>query len=320
MSNFKFAIMGAGGIARKFCDAVKRVEGCRLAAVSSKSMDRALAFAWLNDLPAAYDSYEKMLIEEKPDCVYIAVTPNAHYELSMLCLDYKVPIICEKAMFMNSEQAEIVFRRAREQHVFVMEAMWSRFLPAVVRAKTWIEKGLIGTPAFLDAAIGFLAPKDDSNRYFSADLGGGVAHDLTVYAYELATYLVSQRIEELHVDAIFADTGVDVTNHVNISFSDMLASLKTSFVCSMDEQLVVYGDKGKIVLPHPHYAEEALLYNAHNELTMHYKDEETSNGFVYEIEEVIRCIRSGLIESPIVPHELTLQCAILFDRIMACRR
>ncbi|BDF46523.1 hypothetical protein CE91St56_36460 [Lachnospiraceae bacterium] len=106
MKNFKFAIMGAGNIANKFCDAVKRMEDCEVAAVASKSMDRAENFAEKNGIKAAYDSYEKMLAEEKPDCVYIAVTQDAHFALCMLCLDYKTPVLCEKAMFLNSAQAE----------------------------------------------------------------------------------------------------------------------------------------------------------------------------------------------------------------------
>lgn len=319
MGKFKFAIMGAGGIANRFCNAVKLIEDCEITAVSSKSMDRASEFAKKNGINSAYDSYEKMLVAEKPDCVYIAVTTNAHYELCMLCLDYKVPVICEKAMFTNSTQAETVFRRAAELKVFVMEAMWSRFLPAVNKAKQWLAEGLIGKPSFLDAAIGFLAPKDKTNRYYNPELGGGAAYDITVYTYEIATYLISQKIEEIQVSAIWAETGVDVTDHVSIRFTDMLASLKTSFVSAMDENIVIYGDKGKIVIPFPHYSWEAFLYTEKNELSVHFKDEETKDGFVYEIKEAMNCIQNGKIESSVVPHDLTIQCARLFDRIIECR-
>jgi len=319
MGIFKFAIMGAGNIANKFCDAVKLIEGCEVTAISSKSMNRALEFAKRHGLNAAYDSYQKMLIEEKPDCVYIAVTPNDHYDLCMLCLDYKVPVICEKAMFLNSAQAEEVFLRSAKLNVFVMEAMWSRFLPAVNKAKQWIDEGLIGKPSFLDIAIGFVAPNDKENRYYNAGLGGGVSYDITVYAYEIATYVISQKIEEIQVSAIWADTGVDLANNIGIRFTDMLASLKTSFVSVMDEKMIICGDKGKILVPSPHFSTEAFLYNDRNELSVHFKDEETKNGFIYEIKEAVNCIRSGKIESSTVPHDLTIQCARLFDRIRECR-
>ena len=227
--NIVDAIMGAGNIANKFCDAVKRMEDCEVAAVASKSMDRAENFAEKNGIKAAYDSYEKMLAEEKPDCVYIAVTQDAHFALCMLCLDYKTPVLCEKAMFLNSAQAEEVFTRAEKEKVFVMEAMWSRFLPAVKMAKQWMEEGKIGTPSFIDTAIGFLAPVDKDNRYYSPKLGGGAAYDITVYAYELTTFMIERPAEDVQVSAVWSDTGVDISDQVTIRYPGLLASLRTSF-------------------------------------------------------------------------------------------
>ena len=235
MKNFKFAIMGAGNIANKFCDAVKRMEDCEVAAVASKSMDRAENFAEKNGIKAAYDSYEKMLAEEKPDCVYIAVTQDAHFALCMLCLDYKTPVLCEKAMFLNSAQAEEVFTRAEKEKVFVMEAMWSRFLPAVKMAKQWMEEGKIGTPSFIDTAIGFLAPVDKDNRYYSPKLGGGAAYDITVYAYELTTFMIERPAEDVQVSAVWSDTGVDISDQVTIRYPGLLASLRTSFAAALRE-------------------------------------------------------------------------------------
>lgn len=319
MENFKFAIMGAGGISRQFCDAVSRVEGCEVIAIASRTKEHAEAFAKENGIKAAYGGYEQMLKEEKPDCVYIAVVVSAHYELSMLCLDYRVPVLCEKAMFSCSAHAREVFGRSAELKVFVMEALWSRFLPAFNKAKQWLMEGRIGEPAFLDIGIGFVAPPDKNNRYFNAKLGGGVAMDITVYAYELTTYLISQKIEEMKVSAIFGETGVDVTDQIGIRFENMLATLNTSFVGVMEERLEIFGDKGRIIVPNPHFSSEAFLYDEKKELREHFKDEVTKNGFVYEIKEVIECIRRGEIESPTVPHSTTIECAELFDRIMECR-
>ncbi len=319
MENFRFAIMGAGGIANKFCEAVKFVEGCEVTAVASKTTGKAEDFARRHKLAAAYNSYEEMLKKEMPDCVYIAVTANAHYELSMLCLDYKVPVICEKAMFLCHKDAETVFKRSKELKVFVMEALWSRFLPAVNKAKQWLEEGRIGKPVFLDIGIGFNAPVDKDNRYFNPQLGGGTAYDIVVYAYGITTYLITQKVEEIQVSALFGDTGVDVATNISIRFTDMLASLKTTFISLMDEKLVIYGNEGKIEVPLPHYAREVFLYNSKNEVSEHFLDEETRDGFQYQIKEASECIKSGKYESRIVPHETTIQCAKLFDRIQTAR-
>lgn len=331
---FRFAVMGAGNIANKFCDAVKHLEGSKVVAIASKSMERAQAFAEKNGLEKAYDSYEKMLVEEKPDCVYIAVTSDAHYALSVLCLEYDVPVLCEKAMFLNSTQAEEVFALAKEKNLFVMEAMWSRFLPTIRKAKEWVETGKIGALVYGDIAIGFQANENPDNRYFSPKLGGGAAYDLTVYCYEIITYVIERPVEVISAVGMIGETGVDVTDQVVLRFPgvssagvnvlnksgldsdpDVFASLKSTFLANFGDKMVIYGKKGRIEVPDPHYGSEAFLYDEAGNCIERFHDEITENGFVYEAAEVMRCIREGRIESETVPHSLTIACARVFDEI-----
>lgn len=319
MKQFKFVILGAGGIAKKFVNAVGLLEGAEVAAVASRSLTRAQQWAREQGVPKAYGSYEQMLIEEQPDCAYVATTPNAHYELTMLCLKHKVPVLCEKAMFVTAAEARAVFEKSAQDSTFVMEALWSRFLPAFQQAKRWLDGGLIGPPVLVDTGIGFIAPKGEQSRYFSAELAGGTACDILVYAFELTRSLVRQEIKEMQVSVMWSDTGVDITDLVTVRFENALASLKTSFVTPMEERMVVYGEKGRIVIPTPHYSSEAFLYDASGALVEHFEDKETVNGFTYEISEVISCIREGRIQSETVPHRDTLECAELFDRIRQTR-
>lgn len=306
--------MGAGNIAHNFCDAVDQLKNCQVVAVASKSMERAQRFAKENSILKAYDSYETMLREEQIDCVYIAVTPNDHFRLSMLCLDYKVPVLCEKAMFLNSRDAKKVFDRSEEEGVFVMEALWSRFLPAVIKARDWVLDGKIGRVRLLDVVLGFRAPENPENRYYSRALGGGVSHDLTVYAYEIGKFFLDAQEQNRDVQAVFGDTGVDLTNHISMTVGEVMVSLTTSMAVDVDNRLVLYGDRGRIVIPHPHYGNDAFLYTNGEKPVLMFHDE-TENGFVYEIREVINCIRQGKIESPVVPHNLTLACSEVFDEI-----
>lgn len=316
MKKFRFAVMGAGNISNKFCDAVSRLEDCEVAAVASRSLERAEDFARRHHINATYDDYEQMLRKEKPDCVYIGVVTGVHYELTMLCLDYDVPVLCEKAMFMDSIQAQKVFTRAKKQQVFVMEAMWSRFLPAVKKVKQWVVEGRIGTVRYSDTTIGFLAPLDKDNRYHNKDLGGGASYDITVYAYELTTYMLGEGILKSHEAVIWEDTGVDLTEHITLYYPETIASLTTSFAAPLEEKMVLYGSRGKIILPTPHYPSEAFLYDEEKHLTEHFTDKVTENGFVYQVREVMECIRSGKLESSVVPWACTLSCAQLFDRIL----
>ncbi|MGN0315209.1 MAG: Gfo/Idh/MocA family protein [Fusicatenibacter sp.] len=315
MEEFRFVILGAGNIAARFCDAVCHVKNCKVSAVASKSLERAKQFAQNNQIEHFYGSYEEMLDIEKPDGAYIAVTPNDHYRLTMMCLERKIPVLCEKAMFQNSGEAKKAFDFAREQQTFVMEAMWSRFLPAVRHTGEWLRKGKIGQPVLARFTIGFCAPEDENNRYYNPKLGGGAAKDITVYAYELTTYLLAQKIQGIRVNADWSTTGVDLTDHVSISFEHTMADLMATFEANVEEQMVLYGKKGKIVLPCPHYASECFLYGEDGQLLERFQDETTVNGFTYEIEEMISCVRKGKTESKVVPHQVTLECAKLFDQI-----
>ena len=316
MSEFRFAIMGAGKIARKFCDAVNLLPNCRVVAVASKSKERAETLAAEKNIPSAYDDYEQMLKEKMPDCVYIATTPHAHYSLGMLCLDYKVPVLCEKAMFLNSNEAESFFSRAKAQNVFARDARWSRFLPANKKARAWIAEGKIGSLVFGDMGIGFIAPNDPKGRYFNPALGGGAAFDITVYGYMLTTWILNKSEIRSNVEVTRSHTGVTETELVLLQLEDNIpAVIKSSFVTQVENQLIIYGTSGKIVIPRPHHTDDAYLFNNKGEIVEHYVDNETENGFTYEIEETIRCIQEGKVESSIVPHEATIACAKLFDRI-----
>ena len=206
---FRFAIMGAGGIAEKFCDAVNRLENMEVIAVASKSIERAEQFAQKNNVAQAYDSYERMLKEADPDGVYIATTPNYHYELTMLCLDYKKPVLCEKAMLVNGEEARNVFQRSKGLGVFVMEGMWSRFLPHNKIAKQWLEEGKIGNVELAEINIGFSAGNDPKNRFNNPELAGGAATDVGVYCFELMTYFLDRPIRDMHTYMIRSGTDND---------------------------------------------------------------------------------------------------------------
>ena len=315
MKEFRFAIMGAAKIARKFCEAVKLLDGCTVVAVSSKSLEKAQKFAQDNDVPAYYDSYEQMLIAEKPDCVYIAVTPHDHFRLGMLCLDYDTPVLCEKAMFLSAAEAETFFARAREKNVFAMEAMWSRFLPALNTARGWLRAGRIGDVVMAECGIGFRAPQDPQERYLNPALGGGAAFDITVYGYEITMWMLEREVERLHVEAVPAVTGVDMSEMLLLRFAgDIPAVIKTTFAADFGDagNLIIYGTKGRIVVPNPHVASEAHLYADTEE---HFTDTVTQNGFTYEIAETVRCIRAGLPESPVVPHRDTITFNHVTDQI-----
>lgn len=315
---FRFGIMGAGNIAERFCDAVRKQGEAVVAAVASRSMERAIAFADKQGIPRAYDSYEQMLREEQLDGVYVAVTTNAHYQLTMLCLDYHVPVLCEKAMCLNSRDAEEIFARSEKSGVFVMEGMWSRFLPKMNQVRKWLSEGAIGKVTLVTCGIGFNAPKDMENRYYNPRLGGGAIYDILVYCYDIATYFFDQPPIRRLCTSDWSLSGVDRTDVVVLRYPDCLVQLTATFEGDIQEEMVFYGERGRIVLPHPHYAPECWLYVEGQDPVCYAEDKE-DNGFVYEISEMIRCVRQGNVESSIAPHRMTVEASRLYDEILAQR-
>ena len=313
MNPFRFGIIGAGRISNKFCDAVRHIEGAEVVAVSSKDFDRAKDFAEKNQVSFYYDSYDTMLSREDIDAVYIATTHNFHYENLLACIEHGKHVLCEKCMVLTKKQAETVFALAEEKNLFVMEAMWSCFLPHIKKVRQWIQEERIGKITLANAVIGFIGEKDPHNRLYNPDLAGGALYDIGVYAIEIMSYLIHKDIRNVKSTLLFANTGVDTHDNITLSFDDCIANLQSSISVKVEEQACLYGTKGYIKIPHFHNGEDCFLYGLDDKIIEEFH-ETPVNGFIYEIEEVIRCVRAGKRESDVVPHKDTIRCADIFDQ------
>ncbi len=315
MKNIRFGIIGAGNIAVKFADAAKRVDGASVAAVSSKSIERAKAFAEANEIPAYYGSYETM-VETDIDAVYIATTHNFHMENILLCLEHGKHVLCEKAMVLTSADAKEVFRLAREKNLFCMEAMWSCFLPQIQKAKEWITSGKIGAIAAVSAVIGFNGGGNPESRLYNPALAGGSLYDIGVYPAEIVSYLVGEPI----TDCVggyrpHKVTGVDESAAFILRYPSCDAAIQCMLNANAKEYMIVNGTNGYIELPFVSSGYDAFLYDGRKTLIEHYR-QPFENGFTYEVEEVVRCINEGKIQSDIMPAESTIQCARIYDKLL----
>ena len=166
-----------------------------------------------------------------------------------------------------------------------------------------------------DMTIGFISSPDPENRINNPKLGGGAALDITVYSYDVLTWAMGRPVVRASVEAAKMATGVDATDVVLLRFEGgAIGVCKSSVAVSPDERLIIEGRSGRIVLPHSHVGNEAFLYER-GRLTEHFIDNKTKNGFTYEIEETVRCIREGRWESDVCPHAMTLEFARLCDKI-----
>ena len=322
MEKLRFGIMGAGGIAGKFAHAVRLVKAedgfdVTVEAVSSKSVQRAQAFAAKHSIPDAYGDYAEMLARDDIDAVYIATTHNFHAENLRQAIEAGKHILCEKPMVLTEEDAREIFALAQEKGVFLMEAMWSNFLPAIVKAKEWISSGRIGQVVTGYGSIGFHGGNNPESRILNPALAGGALYDIGVYPIEILTHLIGSPVQEAAASLRrHPVTGVDITADLLLRYENANGLVQCS-VDSAPKCFIGITGTGGIIEVNGHEGDRALLLDAGRrpveEFTSSFPE---GNGFVYEIREVIRCLREGRLISDIMPPDATIGCAKLFDQIL----
>ncbi|MEL7223091.1 MAG: Gfo/Idh/MocA family oxidoreductase, partial [Bacteroidota bacterium] len=178
---YNWGIIGPGKIAHQFAKDLAVVPGARLSAVLSRNMERATAFAANYQAPHAYDQLGDFLACAELDVVYIATPHNSHAEYTMACLNANKPVLCEKPWAMNLTEAHEMVALARAKKVFLMEAIWTRFLPDTKKILSLIEEGVIGEIQSIKADFGFRYEGPDSSRLLNPALGGGALLDIGIY-------------------------------------------------------------------------------------------------------------------------------------------
>lgn len=315
---YHFGIIGAGNIAHKFIEAVRMTKHADVTAVASKSLERARDWAEKEGLSRYYDSYETLLADPDIDIIYIATLSNAHYDNIKACLEAGKHVICEKPMTQTASQAQEMITLAREKQLFLMEGMWSRFLPKSLRVRRWIQEGRIGELHLMQANIGWKADKTYNKRLFYPELGGGSLYDIGIYPMELLPYYADQKITQMQFLKKDYSTGVDEIVSLNLQLERCIANIQCSFTTKMPEDAYLYGSDGYIHIPKIHFGNRARLYDLEDRLVEDFH-EGLDNGFYYEVCEVISCIEKGQTESPICPLNMTYDNAKLFDHVLRSR-
>jgi len=312
---YKWGILGAARIAEKFTEGLNILPNAERYAIASRSLERAEAFKEKHDFVKAFGSYEEMLADPELDIVYIATTNNLHFEHTMLCLEAGKAVLCEKPFASDSSQVEQMVNKAREKNVFLMEALWSRFIPSMIQFKEMVENEAIQRPLLLQCNFGFISPFDPYNRIYDPALGGGSIPDIGIYPIFTAIYLFGKP-ESIDVMSVPAPTGTDWTTSILFKHKKKeISMLTSSFEMILDNEARVYGEGG--------YLKLHSMFHMPTRLTLHTNDgRETEiplnligNGYNYEAAEVMDCLDNGLIESPSLPHAFSLDLMQVLDEV-----
>ncbi|MBL7807876.1 MAG: Gfo/Idh/MocA family oxidoreductase [Saprospiraceae bacterium] len=315
-----WGIIGLGKIARQFADDLRLLPNARLQAVASTSMERAQAFAAEFGAAHAYGSYEEMLACPDLDVVYVATPHPFHCENTLMCLEAGIPVLCEKPFAMNQEEALRMVAAARRNRVFLMEALWTRFIPGNIRALELVEQGSIGALHTIRVDLGFRMPLDLNSRVFNKSLGAGALLDLGIYpALLVQTLFGKPDPENICAVAAFTQTDVDESCAFNMQYPNgKLALCHATIAANTSNTAHLYGTEGTLMLhPRWHHTQKLTLsrYDGRAESFEDIEVPYTGRGYHYEAAHVMQCLENGLLESDVVPLSFTLDLVETLDAI-----
>jgi predicted dehydrogenase len=316
-TRFRWGILGPGNIAAKFAAGVAALDDQEVTAVGSRTQASADRFADRFDIVRRHVGYEALATDPNVDAIYVATPHNFHREHTLLALRNGKHVLCEKPFAINAAQAQEMVDEARRQKLFLMEAMWSRFLPILVEARTLIAAGAIGKVQMIQADFGFRASFNPASRLFDPALGGGALLDVGVYPISLAMMALGQP-DRIAAIAALGATGIDENTGILLGFpGGEVALLATTVRASTLQEAIILGDNGSIRLHSPWWVGNTLtLQRAGHDPEVIVRPY-LANGYSHEAIEVAECVRAGKLESDVMPLDESVRIMAVMDEIRA---
>lgn len=318
MKTIRWGILSTGTIAKKFAATLTQLTDCgQLAAVASRSQENATQFARDYNVEKAYTNYLDLARDPEVDVIYVATPHSLHFENTKLCLEHGKPVLCEKSFTTNATQAAALFELAKSKKLFLMEAFWTKFLPAYQLLQRTLAEGTIGQVTHFRAQYGFAPTGARYIRKFDPALAGGALLDIGVYAIGVAAMILGYNPNRITSSAMIGEYGTDKFNSIMLQYDlGITAHLITAIGSTIEQQAVVFGTKGQIVLPSFSALQEyqVTLDDGTHFTTMAPFD---VNGFEYQIRETEKCLQNNVWESSVMPHANTLAILRIMDKVRA---
>lgn len=314
----KWGILGTGGIAEKFAADLTHAENGELYAAGSRTIENATKFADKYSIPHAYGSYDELVGDPEVDAIYVATPHPFHKENVLTALHAGKAVLCEKPMTVNAGELEELVATARDKNLFLMEAMWSRFLPALVKVREWLDEGKIGEVKVVKAEFGFHIGWDPEGRLLNPALGGGALLDAGIYPVSFASMVFGPKPERVWTTAHIGETGVDEHFSILLDYGQgKTASLHGGVRLHLPNDAYIHGTKGYIHIPQFLFADQATLH-INGEEPVTFKDSRGDHGisgYKFEAEEVGRALLEGKKESSVITLEESLDIIRLLDKV-----
>jgi predicted dehydrogenase len=311
MEKVSWGIVSTGRITHQFVQDFKFVPNGEVVAVASRSQESADAFAREYGIPRAYEGYERLLGDPEVGAIYVATPHTMHFQNTADAIAAGKHVLCEKPFTINPGESEELFEMAGRSSVFVMEAMWTYFLPAIQQAREWVRQGRIGRLRQVKADFGYpLLPFDPERREYNAGLAGGCLLEMGIYPVALAWLFMQQDPDDMQVVAHRAPNGVEDDVVVVFDYGEncegAVATLGTSFRSKLQNWAYIIGEEAYIAIPNFWRASECSLFEL-DTCVDHFEDGRTSLGFNYETIAANTDILAGLPQNSIMPWDTTIR-------------
>lgn len=317
-AKIRWGILGCGRIARKFAADLRLVADAELTAIASRNKETLDQFAKEFPCRHLHNSYDALVTNNEVDVIYVATPHSHHYEHTILCLNHNKAVLCEKAFAINSRQAMEMVKTAKERKIFLMEALWTKFLPHYKKLQELLQQKALGDIRSVFVNFGFNTSGNPSQRLFDPLLGGGTLLDIGIYNVFI-TLSVLGKPDDIEATMTPAATGVDEQIAVLFRYkSGAMAQLFSSFVTNLPTQAEINGTEGCITLTTRFYEPSTTIQLSKKvpyEREIIPVDKESGFGYQYEARHVNECLKKGLIESPVMTHADTLLMMEILDRI-----
>lgn len=310
----RWGMVSAGNIAGQFARDIKLVDNARVDAVAARSGDDARRFASEHDIPRALEGYESLYNDPDIDAVYISTPHTFHLQHSIDALAAGKAVLCEKPITTSGEELDRLLAAAKTANGYIMEAMWTWFLPAINRAREWVDEGRIGTLLHVKADFGFAKQFNPESRLYNPELAGGCLLDMGIYPIALARLFFTGEPNAMNALCRFAPNGVEDDVVMQFNYDSGVASLGTSMRTTLPNEACLIGTDGYIRLPFFWSARSCELYKNH-ECVETFNDERTGGGFEFQLEQVSADLLEGRTESKIVTHRASRAFQTDMDRV-----
>ncbi|MFP4364431.1 MAG: Gfo/Idh/MocA family protein [Spirochaetia bacterium] len=315
MQRFRWGIIATGNIANRFAEQAGDSSYGTIHAVGSRSTERAEAFAAKYGIPNYYGSYKKLAEDPDVDGVYIATPHHRHKDDTILALNAGKHVLCEKPIALNAKEAEEMRKTAKEKDRFLMEAMWMRFNPAIVKVRQLLSENLLGELTGLRCDFSFYAPFDREHRLFNLNLAGGALLDIGVYPISFA-FMVLGKPSSILSSAVFSPTGSDSQNSITFEYSgNKIATLTSGFTHNGERNAAVFGNKGRLEIAEAWHRSRKVRLVPNTGAIQEWNFTERNYSLHHQGDHMISRLRDGFFESDVIPLHESIEVMRAMDTI-----